>query len=1162
MLSFNIEGFRRNSLYLSHLLQTSKPKIVFLQEIWLPYSAQNAINNLHPRYCFKISSPDMFQHPEDLLACSAHTWHGTAIGWCKEIGASIHPLENTCDRFVGVRMEQDGGSLLLLSFYAPTTGRDEEFLESISSLAVYLQRNSVPGDKIIIGADSNCSSKSSARRQQAWTNFCDHHDLHTYTSPYPSFHHNNGSSDSFIDMFVASSGITMGYISQQCTLETPMNLSSHDPLETSVIVAVAASKERNFKDTYIDFNRKKVVWEESRLPEYQALAEKALSESLAYWNTPECIPLLSTLLPNLLVSCATMIFKTRSSNTRNLPKPSSKAIRLAQKSLDRSFQKWKMDGKPSSTDHPSRLEYTAARSALQQVIRKERNFLTTRQQNHLMLLDRKSRSKIFAAVRKIRGEPPTMMTQVLHTPVGTYHGEDVLEGFAADAEHLGKSNEDAQHIDRDFYKLCKLDNLYIFDFSENVKNIPPMTLTQLKSILKNKMKSGKACDIYQLTVEHLRNCGDRGLHYILAFINRIIQSIYFLSCPQIKLGIGTAIHKGKKKPISRSSSFRRVTVTPILGAILDYYIDPKAEALFRPSQSPDQVGFTSGISYLLAAIQRGECQRWAIDQKMTCFGVSLDGESAFPSVERDIQVRELYTIGERGDLLKYSKNTYRNTECHIKQQNKLSRRIVEYKGNRQGHVRASGHYKVYINPCLLSLSSSRLGFSLGPFCITAVCVADDCYLVNNTPSSLQGALDIISHYARRYQIKFNASKTKVVVTGSKIDMAYYKDLKPWTLNGKKIDVVDSNEHLGLVVSGVDEEQKNVDDNIVRCRTSLFTMLGPAFSFNCLLSPIVQLHLWRTCCYPVLLSGIPALPIRPSNIKSLEIFQNKVLRGFLKLSNSSPVPALLFLLGELPVQGALHIRTLGLFHNIWANPDTTVHTMLVYIMKMCSARSTTWANHVQLLCQQYGLPPPLSLLLSDKAWSKEAWNNLVRTKITIWHEQKYRKMALKNSKMLYLNVQLLGLSGRPHPALQNINTTQDAKKLRLHLKFLTCDYLTNERLAIDQPGRNPACVLCDGARVDTIEHVIMSCKATMDVRGRLLPELLNVVAKVQPTCEILEILPPPPVMTQFVLDCTSPNLSNSVRIPFHNPGLPEIYRVARDWSYGIHSERSRLLRSQN
>ena len=137
----------------------------------------------------------------------------------------------------------------------------------------------------------------------------------------------------------------------------------------------------------------------------------------------------------------------------------------------------------------------------------------------------------------------------------------------------------------------------------------------------------------------------------------------------------------------------------------------------------------------------------------------MDGEAAFPSVERDIQVRELFTIGERGDLLSYSRNTYKNTECHLKLKDKLSRRIQEYKGNRLGHVRASGHFKVYINPCLISLSSSNLGFHFGPICTTAVCIADDTYLFSNSPSGLQGALDIMSHYADCYQLRFNAGKT-------------------------------------------------------------------------------------------------------------------------------------------------------------------------------------------------------------------------------------------------------------------------------------------------------------------------------------------------------------------------------------------------------------------
>ena len=129
-------------------------------------------------------------------------------------------------------------------------------------------------------------------------------------------------------------------------------------------------------------------------------------------------------------------------------------------------------------------------------------------------------------------------------------------------------------------------------------------------------------------------------------------------------------------------------------------------------------------------------------------------------------------------MLQYSHNPYKNTECHIKMDDQISRKINEFKGNRQGHVRASGHFKVYINSSLMSLKTSNLGFQLGPLAVPVVCVADDAYLLANSPSSLQALLDIMSNYARKYQLRFNASKTKVVVTGSKPDMAFFKDTSP------------------------------------------------------------------------------------------------------------------------------------------------------------------------------------------------------------------------------------------------------------------------------------------------------------------------------------------------------------------------------------------------
>ena len=284
-----------------------------------------------------------------------------------------------------------------------------------------------------------------------------------------------------------------------------------------------------------------------------------------------------------------------------------------------------------------------------------------------------------------------------------------------------------------------------------------------------------------------------------------------------------------------------------------------------------------------------------------------------------------------------------------------------------------------------------------------------------------------------------------------------------------------------------------------------------------------------------------------------------MRGFLKLSMSSPVPALHFLLGELTAEAHIHIQTLSLFHNLWANPDITVFELVKFILRMCRDNSTTWSNHVQILCKIYSLPCPLYLIEHVPAWPKEKWTTLIKTRVTVHHETKLWLRAKSNSKMCYLNVQLLGLSGHPHPALLDIFTTQDVRKLRLHIKFLAGDFLTAERVALDQPQLSPMCKLC-GVSVETTSHVLVQCRPLSEVRERLLTELLNVVSQVQPSSDILNN-PSQQDLTQFILDCTSPNLNNNTRVPAHNPDIKLIFRVSRDWCFAISNKRLRLLQEQ-
>ena len=162
-------------------------------------------------------------------------------------------------------------------------------------------------------------------------------------------------------------------------------------------------------------------------------------------------------------------------------------------------------------------------------------------------------------------------------------------------------------------------------------------------------------------------------------------------------------------------------------------------------------------------------------------------------------------------------------------------------------------------------------------------------------------------------------------------------------------------------------------------------------------------------------------------------------------------------------------------------------------------------------------------------------------------------------MKFLNVKMLGLTGKPHPALLNIFSTQQAKKLRLHLKFLSGDFLTCERRAKDQPILNPICKLCFEHN-ESYEHLLVQCRATAEIRQRLYPELLNTVLRVQPTSSMLLYQITPHQLTQFILDCTSINLAEDIRIPAHNPNISEIFRISRDWCFAVSNERTRILKT--
>ena len=269
---------------------------------------------------------------------------------------------------------------------------------------------------------------------------------------------------------------------------------------------------------------------------------------------------------------------------------------------------------------------------------------------------------------------------------------------------------------------------------------------------------------------------------------------------------------------------------------------------------------------------------------------------------------------------------------------------------------------------------------------------------------------------------------------------------PWALDGHQIPVADENNHLGMIVCGIDEEDKNVEMKLEKGRKSLFALLGPAFAYKCLLPPTLQCFLWKPYTSPVITSGLCSLPLRPTNILPLTAFHRKILRGFLKLSQSSPIPALYFLLAELPLEAWLHLDMFALFWSIWSNPQSTMFCIAKHLLTMSENNSRTWCIHIRHLCKKYGMTDPL-VLMQEKAWSKHAWKSYTTNKVTAFHEKTLREDASTNSKMSFLNVSLTGLNGKPHHIFEGIFSSYEVKKLRIHVKMLCQDYLTYGLLAV-------------------------------------------------------------------------------------------------------------------
>ena len=227
----------------------------------------------------------------------------------------------------------------------------------------------------------------------------------------------------------------------------------------------------------------------------------------------------------------------------------------------------------------------------------------------------------------------------------------------------------------------------------------------------------------------------------------------------------------------------------------------------------------------------------------------------------------------------------------------------------------------------------------------------------------------------------------------------------------------------------------------------------------------------------------------------------------------------------------------------------------YVPQNSCDTSHTWAAHIRRITARYDMMDPIGCLTRDPP-AKSEYKEYVATKITAYYEQKLRSLAENNSCMEYLNVDLQGLRGKPHPALHNITTTDEVLKCRPHLKML-CGNLFTYEVKYNQSGiGSPHCRLCESP-CESVSHIVATCSHLEDVRKRIFEEFQSVPSLSRNKLSFSNYLCDEKSTTQFILDPSSFNLKK--RIHISDPILPQIFKISRDLGSALLKKRTHSLK---
>ncbi len=860
------------------------------------------------------------------------------------------------------------------------------------------------------------------------------------------------------------------------------NSSYHTPISIKAVTSTAIELQKRTKSEVIT----RYSWDKMDVDKYASV----ISDELSYYHEK-----LTMLSPDAAIEVLHHIIATATSdstpstskrnNNRLQNKKWTPDLSAAVKTSKETHFRWKQAGRPSG-NHQLWKEKKTAKNKIRSIQRKQA--WEERKELRDELSDASENDpKAFYRLIKRQKEAKSNISSLLINGEVVDDPNTIRAEWASYYEQLSQANENDPEAAITLRCMRILSHMH----SENIE----ISEAQLDEAI-NKLKPGKAADKQGIVAEQLKALPAEAKKEVLNIINSVLRSGKVPD--EMKIAYKLPIPK-KGKDIRLMDNYRGITITSMFGKILELVcLSLGLEEAINKKVNDLQCGFTRQRSPTMASLLITEAASEARTNRQQLYVASLDARKAFDVVDHHKLKSKCYDLDCTKQIWTALDNIYSEGQEVIRWAGEDSRPYFTQQGVKQGGSASAQLYKIYTTELLDSLRRSRLGTFIGTTYVGSPTCADDMILLANDPFELQAMIDICKGYSVTHKYELHPQKSVVThMTGSKPT----DDI--WRMGEDQMPTVEQFTHLGLEwKSG--QPTPDIHAHINSARRTAYALMGIGLHGNDGMDPPTSMRTIRLYIEPRLLYGLEATVLTKTQINMLDSYHRSLLRQIQGLPESTATEAIYILIGALPIEALIHMRTLSLLGAVARLPKShPIHKVATRQLARCDPPRRSWFIYTAEIGDLYGLDVRQQVI---NPWPKDTWKTHIRTAVTEkWRERLFTNAAKKTTLKRLLHPSELN---QAHPVWSSCAgcpylVEKATVRARLLVDRVT---LQSSKAKFSNHAVAPDCVLC-GRESEDMKHFLLDCPNLDETRGTKIKDMQSMYKQegVEPPTSAGEII---------------------------------------------------------